>query len=225
MIVRSAAGPDMAYRRLFAFDEGTGAVLWDRGFRGDWSAMVQPATGLVYVGVRRPAVSSTEESEVDVLDPRTGDRLHIAAGAFVGLDPDGRLVTRIGDKVLATSVEERELLGVVDPADSPFALVGSQVVVADGEATELGVFAGDDDAERFPLVGSTGIDAPSFVVALDSIGGSSLLVHGDGAVHGAQVGDNSVEIRWRVRASCSTARQPTVDVRCSWQPTVARNSG
>ncbi len=38
VIVRSAAGLDMAYRRLFAFDEASGAVLWDRGFRGDWSA-------------------------------------------------------------------------------------------------------------------------------------------------------------------------------------------
>ena len=198
VIVRSAAGPDMAYRRLFAFDEVSGAVLWDRGFRGEWSANVQPATGLVYVGVRRPAVSATEESEVEVLDPRTGDRLHIAAGAFIGLDPDGRLITRIGDKVLATSIEDRDLLGVVVPSDSPFAVVGSRVVVADRVATELDVFSGSGDGRPVPLVGRSGLDAPGFVVSLDSIGGSSLLVHGDGAVHGAVVGNDTVEIRWRL---------------------------
>ena len=94
-------------------------MLWDRGFRGDWSATVDATTGLVYVGVRRPAVSATDESEVEVLDPRTGDRLHIAAGAFVGLDPDGRLVTRIDDKVLATSNQDRDLLGVAGPGRVP----------------------------------------------------------------------------------------------------------
>ena len=199
VIVRSAAGPDMAYRRLFAFDEATGAVLWDRGFRGDWSATVEPATGLVYVGVRRPAVSSTEDSEVEVLDPLTGDRLHIAGGAFVGLDPAGRLVTRIGDKVLATSTEDRDVLGVVVPGNSPFTLVGDRLVGADRADADLSVFSGDAEARRLPLVGSTGIDAPGYVVSLDPLGESSLLVNGDGAVHGAQVGDETVEIRWRVR--------------------------
>jgi len=198
VIVRSAAGPDMAYRRLFAFDEDSGAVLWDRGFRGDWSATVDPATGLIYVRVRRPAVSAIDESEVEVRDPRTGDRLHIAGGAFVGLDPHGRVVTRIGDEVLATSRTDREVLGVVAPRDSPVTLLGSRVVVADGAVTEVSVFAGGDEAQRLPLVGSTGIDAPSFVAGLDSLGGSSLLVNSDGAVHGAQVGDDTIEIRWRV---------------------------
>jgi len=198
VIVRSAAGPDMAYRKLFGFDEESGAVLWERGFRGDWSATVEEATGEVYVGVRRPAVSSTGESEVEVLAPRTGDRLHIAAGAFVGTDPDGRLVTRVGDKVLASSVKDRDVLGVVDPTDSPFTVAGAQVVVADGDGTDLSVYAGSGTARSLPLVGSTGIDAPGFVVYLDSMGGSALLVNGDGAVHGAQVGDDSVEIRWRV---------------------------
>jgi outer membrane protein assembly factor BamB len=198
VIVRSAAGPDMAYRRLIAFDEDSGALLWQRGFRGDWSATADSSTGLVYVGVRRPAVSATEESEVEVLDPRTGDRIHIAAGAYVGLDPEGRLVTRVGDKVLATSIEDRDLLGSVVPSDSPFTLVGTRVVVADTGAEELSVFSGDAEARRFPLTGSTGIDAPGSVVYLEPIGGSSLLVNGDGAVHGAQVGDGTIEIRWRV---------------------------
>ena len=36
-------------------------------------------------------------------------------------------------------------------------------------------------------------------MSLDPLGGSSLVVNGDGAVHGAQVGDDTVEIRWRVR--------------------------
>ncbi len=199
VIVRSAAGPDMAYRRLFAFDEDTGDVLWDRGFRGDWSATVDATTGLVYVGVRRPAVSSMDDSEVEVLDPRTGDRLHIAGGALVGLDPDGRLVTRIGDKVLATSNQDRDLLGVLVPGDSSFTLVGDRLVGADGAVSDLSVSSGEAEARRFPLVGSTGLDAPGFVVSLDPLGESSLIVNGDGAVHGAQVGADSVEIRWRVQ--------------------------
>ena len=29
VIVRSAAGPDMAYRRLFSFDEMSGELLWE----------------------------------------------------------------------------------------------------------------------------------------------------------------------------------------------------
>lgn len=198
VIVRSAAGPDMAYRKLFGFDEVSGELRWDRGFRGDWSASVEEATGQVYVGVRRPAVSSTAESEVEVLDPRTGDRLHIAAGAFVGIDPVGRLITRVGDKLLASSVKDRDLIGVVDPADSPFTVIGSQVAVANGDGPELSLYSGSAAPQTLPLVGSTGIDAPGFIVYLDSIGGSSLLVNGGGAVHGAQVGDDTVEIRWRV---------------------------
>ena len=198
VIVRSASGPDMAYRRLFAFDEDSGAVLWERGFRGDWSATADSSAGLVYVRVRRPAVSAADESEVEVLDPRTGDRLHIAAGAYVGIDPDGRLVTRVGDKVLATSVEDRDLLGVVVPSDSPFALVGAEVVVAEGAAQELSVFSGDGEPRRFPLAGSTGIDDSGAVAYLESLGESALLVSGGGAIHGAKVGDGTVEMRWRV---------------------------
>lgn len=198
VIVRSASGPDMAYRRLFAFDEYSGAVLWERGFRGDWSATADSSAGPVYVRVRRPAVSATGESEVEVLDPRTGDRLHIAAGAFVGIDPDGRLVTRVGDKVLATSVEDRDLLGVVVPSDSPFALVGTEVIVADGAPQELSVFSGDGESRRFPLAGSTGIDDSRAVAYLESLSTSALLVSGGGAVHGAKVGDGTVEMRWRV---------------------------
>ena len=41
VIVRSAAGPDVSSQRLFAFDEASGAPLWDRGFRGEWSATVE----------------------------------------------------------------------------------------------------------------------------------------------------------------------------------------
>ncbi|MGA9275394.1 PQQ-binding-like beta-propeller repeat protein [Ilumatobacter sp.] len=198
VIVRSATGSDMAFRRLFAFDEESGEMLWDRGFRGDWSATADSTTGLVYVGVRRPAVSSTEESEVEVIDPRVGARVHIAAGSPVGLDPDGRQVTRLGDEVLATSPTERHLLGVVDPAESPFALVGSQVVVADGDGAELSVYSGPGDGRTLPLVGSPGIDPPGFIVGLEPNSDSSILVTGAGAVHGAQLGDDGVEIRWRV---------------------------
>jgi hypothetical protein len=72
------------------------------------------------------------------------------------------------------------------------------VIVADAGANELSVFSGDAAPRAFPLVGSTGIDRPGVVVSLDSIGGTSLLVHGGGAVHGAQVGDGAVELRWRV---------------------------
>ena len=198
VIVRSAAGPDMAYRKLFGFDEESGEVRWDRGFRGDWSAAVDESTGVVHVGVRRPAVSSTTESEVEVLEPRTGDRLHIAAGALLGVDSRGRIVTRVGDEVLASSVTERELLGVVDPTGSPSTLVGADVVVAAGNGSELSVLSGSGDDRSLPLVGSAGIDAPGFVVDLSQLGGSSLLVSAAGAVHGAQVGDDTVEIRWRV---------------------------
>ena len=199
VIVRSARGPDGASQRLYAFDEVSGSPLWDRGFRGEWSAAVNATTGLVYARVRRAAVSSIGESEVEVVEPRSGDRVHVAPGAFVGLDPDGRLITRLGDKVLATSVKARDMLGLVDPSDSPFTVVGSQVLVADRAADEVRVFSGDGDARSFALVGSTGIDAPGDIVSLDPHGGSSLIVNGGGSVHGAQVGDDTVEIRWRVR--------------------------
>ena len=200
VVVRSAAGPDISYRRLFGFDERTGAVLWDRGFVGSWTPLVDDVTNKVYVGVQRPVAASAEMGEVAVLDPRTGDRLHVAAGAFVGTGPEGALVTRAGDEVLASSVKDRALLGAVVPAESPFALAGDGVVVASGAASTLAVSTGVDstfEERELPLVGSAGITPPGFVVALDGLGGSAVLVAGEGAVYGAQVGDDSVEIRWR----------------------------
>lgn len=196
VIVRSAAGPDMAYRRLFAFDENSGAVLWERGFRGDWSATADNNAGLVYVGVRRPAAS--DESEVEVLDPRTGSRVNVVAGAYVGIDPDGRLVSRVSDTMFATSVDDRVLLGVIYPDDSPFALVGQEVVVAGRAESELSALSGAGESRQLSLTGSTGISAPDAVTFLKPLGESALLVSGAGAVHGATVGEDIVEILWRV---------------------------
>ncbi|WP_148288637.1 outer membrane protein assembly factor BamB family protein [Ilumatobacter nonamiensis] len=198
VIVRSASGPDTGFRRLFGFDEDSGELLWDRGFRGDWTARLDATTGLVYVGVRRPAATTTTESEVEVVNAQDGDRVHIAAGAIVGIDPDGRLITRQGDNVLATSPADRDLLGVVVPSDSPFAALGTGVVVAPGNATDISVYSGTDEPRTVPLTGSPGIDPPGFVVGLEPLGEASLIVTGGGSVHGAEIVDDTVEIRWRV---------------------------
>ncbi len=210
VIVRSFAGPDMAYRRLLAFDEGSGALLWDRGFDGDWSATVNTTTGLVVVDVHRPGASVIEASEVELIGPRTGERVDVVAGELVGFAPDGRVVTRIGDEVLATTGESSDLLGLVEPGGAPFTVLGSQVVVADDEAGTLRVFDGDAEPRQLPLVGSAGIDAPARVVLLAPLGGTSLVVHGNGYVYGAHVGDQTAELRWHVRgvvlASATTDR-------------------
>lgn len=193
-----SGGVGVGSRRLFAFDEDSGELLWDRGFRGDWSATMDGTSGFVYVGVRRPSVSSSEDSEVEVIDPRLGRRVHVAAGARLGLDPDGRLVTRAGDQVLATSPSDRDVLGTVVSSRSPFTVVGSQLVVAENNATDLTVSSAGGEGRRVPLVGSSQIDAPGFVVALQALGPSSLAVIGGGAVHGARITEDSVEIGWRV---------------------------
>lgn len=197
VIVRSVAGPDVAYRRLFAFDEETGTVLWDRGFRGEWSAAVNPGASAVVVKVRRPAVSDDVESEIEVVEPRTGRRRHVAAGELVGLDADGRVVTRSGDKVLATSRDERTLVGVVVPSDSTYSLVGDEIVVASEESAGLTVSDGADAQRTMPVEGTNRIDAPGFILHLDTLGDSSVLVIGDRAVHGASVDEDAVRIRWR----------------------------
>ncbi len=129
--------------------------------------------------------------------------MDVVEGAFVGFAPDGRVVTRIGDKVLATAGESSDLLGLVEPGGAPFTVLGSEVVVADDEAGALRVFDGGAEPRQLPIVGSAGIDAPSGIVLLAPLGGTSLVVHGDGYVYGAHIGDQTVELRWRVRGVVS----------------------
>jgi len=197
VVVRSIAGPDVAYRRLFAFDEATGEGLWDRGFRGEWSAAVNSEAGVVVVGVRRSSASDRVGSEVELVDPRTGRRRHVAAGEFITVDAAGLAVTRIGDDVLASSRDERTPIGVVSPSDSAYALAGDELVVASEESPARAVVERGDAQRTIPFEGTNRIDPPSFVLHLDTLGDSSVLAGGDRAVHGASVEEDAVQIRWR----------------------------
>ncbi len=100
--------------------------------------------------------------------------------------------------MFATSVDDRVLLGVIYPDDSPFALVGQEVVVAGRAESELSALSGAGESRQLSLTGSTGISAPDAVTFLKPLGESALLVSGAGAVHGATVGEDNVEILWRV---------------------------
>lgn len=217
VIVRSVAGPDVDFRRLFAFDETDGQLLWERGFRGTWSAGMDDTVGAVIVNV---TLDFSTVGEVVALDPRTGDVLARLPGEFLGVDGDGRILTRSGDKVLAANMaeradlDERELLGVIEPGSSPYSLLGSSLVVAASDRAAMTVFSPDpasvqDPIEReVPLVGSNDLAAPAFVVGVEALGESTLLITGDRAVHGANVAADSVEIRWRA-AGVALSSAPT----------------
>lgn len=210
VIVAPVVGSSGSDDRIAAYDEGTGELLWSRGFRGRWNTDVHPASDQVFVSLRRPAGSASGVGELSVLDARTGDREHIAPGAFLTVATDGRVISLAGDKLLATSPSARDLIGVVDDRE-PYALV------ADPATAGLGVATLSPDGSTVELSGPTvggfenrralgreppRVREPEVITRISTIGGSAAVIAAGGEIFGAAIGEeSSLDVAWSVDGS------------------------
>lgn len=185
---------------LNAYDVDTGLRVWTRVFGRSVASALDSASE-VFV------LSDDAEDRfgiVGVYDVDTGSIAASATGRFVSYR-DGRLVTVVGGKVLATTgpAANGELLGLVVASDAPFVVLGDTVVAATPDRpgrliVSRDVGAGSFSSEVIEL--DTELDVPDVgvVTSLLAVSDVSLLVTSNGMVFGVEMVDDRFETLWSV---------------------------
>lgn len=132
---------------------------------------------------------------VSVIDMESGDQVAEQPGRFVDAFVGGRPVTLDGADLVVGDVR----FATDGIAPGQLVEVAGGLVARGGGGELVGYAAAGDgwsDAQELRLTGSAGISLPDTIDRVSPIVGTSILVEADGAVHGANVALDSVELRW-----------------------------
>ena len=183
-------------RSLIGLDIGTGSVRWARPTEGPGDYVVLAGTPLI------GRLSFTGSPRITVIERRSGADVGDIPGRFLATDHLGPWYVRSGD-----SVSELDLRDGWNPPTvfaQPTNQASEAVTVVDGRLVEIregAIASRPDDAPFEPLTltlrSSAGIEPPSSFQRLSAFAGSSFLIAGDGAVFGANLDGDTIDIRWR----------------------------
>lgn len=206
--------PETEAALYIGLDERSGEELWRLPVGQASRLLADRTTGLVVV-FEEPGDAGDGDGDRDgdggaaiAYDIATLDRVAGGPGRFVGIDDAGGVVLDRGGTIISSTRSgsgsaDESVLARVNRNVTTFAVVGSMLLTAGPNSASLTVIeptpGGGLQTQRLELVGSAGIEPPVEITRMEPIGGTSVLVEGDGAVHGGNISGDTLELRWRKR--------------------------